>query len=250
MQGGWIKLNRNIINHWVFQDAERFKWWLDLLFMAQWEDTEVIHDTHRFTLKRGQMIASISYFTERWKRNHQTIRKFFQLLEEEYMIERKILYRQTPILTICNYDKYQLQAESQMDTQDQPIVYRQVYTNKEYKEIKNNYCDTNVRVRTSEMEDEFIADMLNNQTWLEAVAMRFKIPIQEIFKHINLFALEIKCKATTHPNDAACKSHFTDWLRIQLEKQEKQNKRNGKSTKQTIGFDVTAASAKDYQGNF
>ena len=104
---GWIKINRKIIEHWLWQDAERLKWWLDLLFMASWEERKTTHDAHLITLQRGQMVASIGYLKDRWGKNHQTILKFLKTLENEGMITRKVLYRQTAIITICNYDSYQ-----------------------------------------------------------------------------------------------------------------------------------------------
>lgn len=115
---GWIKINRKIIEHWLWQDAERLKWWLDLLFMASWEERKTTHDAHLITLQRGQMVASIGYLKDRWGKNHQTILKFLKTLETEGMITRKVLYRQTAIITICNYESYQ--------APDSDEVYRQV----------------------------------------------------------------------------------------------------------------------------
>ena len=115
---GWIKINRKIIEHWLWQDAERLKWWLDLLFMASWEERKTTHDAHLITLQRGQMVASIGYLKDRWGKNHQTILKFLKTLETEGMITRKVLYRQTAIITICNYESYQ--------APDSNEVYRQV----------------------------------------------------------------------------------------------------------------------------
>jgi DNA-binding Lrp family transcriptional regulator len=57
-------------------------------------------------LRRGQIIASISFLSERWGKSHPTIIKFLRLLEGEDMIKRSTIYRQTSILTICNYEKY------------------------------------------------------------------------------------------------------------------------------------------------
>ena len=114
--GNWIKLNRDITAHWIFQDAEFFKWWFDLLAMVAWRDHEVMHDGHLFTLKRGQVIASISYLTERWGRNRKRIIRFLQLIEKDGMITRTVRNRQTPILTICNYEHYQQQGDTIGDT--------------------------------------------------------------------------------------------------------------------------------------
>nr|WP_294713472.1 DNA replication protein DnaD [Prevotella sp.] len=130
---GWIKINRKIIEHWLWQDAERLKWWLDLLFMASWEERKTTHDAHLITLQRGQMVASIGYLKDRWGKNHQTILKFLKTLETEGMITRKVLYRQTAIITICNYESYQ--------TSDNDGVYSIVATNKEY----NNNISSSLR---------------------------------------------------------------------------------------------------------
>jgi hypothetical protein len=114
----WIKINTAIADHWIFQNAERLKWWLDLLFMAQWEDKKVMHDSHLFILKRGQMIASGSFLAERWDVSRPTILKFLHLLEEDGMITRSVLYRQTPIITICNYERYQSRETDPLYTQN------------------------------------------------------------------------------------------------------------------------------------
>ena len=42
---GWIKISREIEDHWLWQDAERLRWWIDMLFMASWEDKKVIEET-------------------------------------------------------------------------------------------------------------------------------------------------------------------------------------------------------------
>lgn len=129
---GWIKINRQITDHWLWSDAEKLKWWLDLLLLAAWEEKQVMHDSHLFTLHKGQIIASISYLSKRWGKCNHTIINFFKLLEDDGMVSRQILHRQTPIITICNYEKYQTQDESQAHTQAHSIVH----TNKESKESK------------------------------------------------------------------------------------------------------------------
>jgi hypothetical protein len=229
MQGGWIKIDRGITNHWIWQDPERFKWWIDLLLMAAWEDKEVIHDSHKFILQRGQIIASVAYLATRWKKNHQTIRKYLDLLQNEEMLTRKTLYRQTPIITICSYDKYQLQDHTEVDRQTDTIVSTIadtivdsiVYTNKEYKEIKNinNIVVNNACVR----EEELIQDMLVNHSWLELMAMRYKLSQANIITRIQEFSLDCQCRGITHTNDKEIKQHFNNWL---LNK----NQQNGKHT--------------------
>lgn len=113
---GWIKINRKIVEHWLWQDAERLKWWLDLLFMASWEDKKVSHDTHLFTLHRGQLIASISFLSDRWGKSNPTIIKYLKMLENDGMIKRETLYRYSTVITICKYEDYQCDTDSQVDS--------------------------------------------------------------------------------------------------------------------------------------
>lgn len=288
---GWIKISREIANHWLWQDAERLKWWLDLLFLAAWEDKQVLHDSHLFVLRRGQIIASISFLSERWGKSHPTIIKFLRLLEGEDMIKRITIYRQTSILTICNYEKYQCNDDSMLNTQidsivdrqndekirgkvDKPIsevniiksdslgykdetkvdtiVDSQVYTivdgNKEYK----NNNSTSISSKGESKNLKFIEELKNAQIWLEQMAMRFHIPIDEIVRRLDDFALDCDCRGTEHQDFNDTRRHFNDWLRIQLEAEKRKNNVSDrqKSENKRRGSDVTATSAEDYEGAF
>lgn len=145
---GWIKIHRDIVNHWIYGNVNWRAWWIDLLLMAAWEDRTVEHDSHVFTLKRGQMIASVSFLSQRWGASNPTIIRYLKMLEKDDMIVRSILYRQTPIITICNYDTYQSfdddQVYRQVDTQVDRQLYRQVYTNKEIKEDNKKDKEENI----------------------------------------------------------------------------------------------------------
>lgn len=288
---GWIKISREIASHWLWQDADRLKWWLDLLFLAAWEDKQVLHDSHLFVLRRGQIIASISFLSERWGKSRPTIIKFLRLLEEEGMIKRSTVYRQTSILTICNYGKYQCNDDSTLYTQidsivdrqndekirgkvDKPIsdisitksdslwckeeakvdtiVDSQVYTivdrNKEYK----NNNSTSISSKGESKNLKFIEELKNAQIWLEQMAMRFHIPIDEIVRRLDDFALDCDCRGTEHQDFNDTRRHFNDWLRIQLEAEKRKNNVSDrqKSENKRRGSDVTATSAEDYEGAF
>lgn len=288
---GWIKISREIANHWLWQDAERLKWWIDLLFLAAWEDKQFLHDSHLFVLRRGQIIASISFLSERWGKSHPTIIKFLRLLEGEDMIKRSTIYRQTSILTICNYEKYQCNDDSTLNTQidsivdrqndekirgkvDKPIsevniiksdnlgykdetkvdtiVDSQIYTivdgNKEYK----NNNSTSISSKGESKNLKFIEELKNAQIWLEQMAMRFHIPIDEIVRRLDDFALDCDCRGTEHQDFNDTRRHFNDWLRIQLEAEKRKNNVSDrqKSENKRRGSDVTATSSEDYEGAF
>ena len=287
---GWIKISREIEDHWLWQDAERMRWWIDMLFMASWEDKKVIEDTHLITIKKGQFIASVAFLCKRWGKSNKTIIKYLKLLEEDEMICREVLHRQTPVITICNYDKYQCNDDNSVqtivhrqndensaydihtqnqstnnsksdslgcvkDNDVQTIVHRKVHTivhtSKEY---NNNIVDDDVNTARAH-EDEnlvYIEELKQSEIWLEQMQMRFRLNADEIKDKLDTFALDCRCRGTEHKNLNETRRHFNDWLRIQIESQ---NRNNNETTRRKPenkrrGSDVTASKAEDYDGAF
>lgn len=103
---GWIKISRSIVEHWVFNNSQHFKWWIDMLVMANYADGEVVVGTRQVKLKRGQFIASLRYLSMRWNVSKDCVRRFLKLLESFNMIETSNNQKTTQI-TICNYARYQ-----------------------------------------------------------------------------------------------------------------------------------------------
>lgn len=103
---GWIKISRELPEHWIWRDADRLKWWLDLLLMAAWEDSKQLVGSRLIEIKRGQLVASISYLVKRWGINHNTVISFLKTLKDEGMIEKTSIAN-VSIITICNYEKHQ-----------------------------------------------------------------------------------------------------------------------------------------------
>ncbi len=281
---GWIKISREIANHWIWQDAERLKWWLDLLFLATWEDRQILHDSHLFTLYRGQLIASVSFLSERWGRSSPTIIKYLKMLEKEGMINREVLYRQTSILTICNYDRYQFNEVVPVDTIVNTMVDRQndedlgckvnrlkndittsksnnlgyktndridtqidtiVDTNKEYKEY-----NINNNIKGESKNSSFICELKNSQIWLEQMAMKFQLSLTEVVTRLDDFALDCSCNGAEHQDLNDTRRHFNNWLRIQIDIEKRKNYDNKRTNDKRRGTEIIATSAEDYTTTF
>lgn len=103
---GWIKIHRDITNHWIFQDAEKFKWWMDMLFLASYEDNRTNVGSRIIEVKRGQFIGSLSFFMKRWGVSKERIINFLRLLQSDGMIDKKS-DKNITLVTICNYESYQ-----------------------------------------------------------------------------------------------------------------------------------------------
>ena len=103
---GWIKIHRDITEHWIFQDAEKFKWWMDMLFLASYEDNKTIVKNQLAEVKRGQFIGSLSFLAKRWCVSRDRVAAFLKLLQSDGMITKESNKNITQI-TICNYESYQ-----------------------------------------------------------------------------------------------------------------------------------------------
>ena len=126
MSNGWINLHRCIQEHWIWQDANRFKWWIDLLLRANSEDTKVLIDSSLVECKRGQFITSLSKLAEEWNVSRDIVRHFLNMLESDTMIIRNTTQKYTQI-TICNYDSYQDVATTEPQlSHDTPITEPQL----------------------------------------------------------------------------------------------------------------------------
>lgn len=248
---GWFKIYRRITEHWLWNNAERLKWWFDLLFMAAWEDKKVMHDSHMFVLKRGQIIASISFLVERWERSKPTIIKFLNMLEEDGMITRKVIYRQTPIITICNYEKYQDNDSNDVDTLIDTQVYRQVdtivYPIKEYKEYKEKKENISTSTGARACDDDItreIEDMKTDISWIESICMKFHLKAEDMDRYFNEFMQECKCNGKKyHQNITDAESHFYGWMRKRLS----DSKKDSEQQEGTLPAGLTEKQWKKFQ---
>ena len=105
---GWIKTHRAIQDHWIFNDAEKLRAWMIILFTVNFEPKKVNIKNSLFECRRGESLLSLDSwalkFGGRW--NKSKVRRFFKLLENDSMIVLKS-ERKTTRLIVCNYDTYQ-----------------------------------------------------------------------------------------------------------------------------------------------
>ena len=99
---GWIAISRSLREHWLWQDAEKLKWWIDMRMMAAYEERITYIRGHKITLHSGQIIAGVDYLAERWGRNKRTVMRFLQMLEREGMIVRTVMHNSVAIITVMD----------------------------------------------------------------------------------------------------------------------------------------------------
>jgi len=102
----WIKIDREITNHWIFKDPWKFRNWIDLLTLVNHAEQKINIKGVILTCKRGETLCSLDTLSKRWDCDKSKVRRFLKLLESDSMIELKS-EQITTRLTICKYATYQ-----------------------------------------------------------------------------------------------------------------------------------------------
>jgi hypothetical protein len=178
MEKGWIKLNREIENHWIFQDEKKLKWWLLLLIKVNHKDQKFMFGNKLHIIKRGQSAYSLRTWAQILNTTAKTVSSFFRMLENDNMIEvtsiqpskQSGIYANT-LITIVNYEKYQsnnVDEETTITTKSKQQLPQQVNNDDHLlKNVKNVKNEKNVVLRTA-VTDEIqveIQNTIQNTLW-------------------------------------------------------------------------------------
>jgi len=233
---GWIMIHRKIKDHWVWKDPVKFQWWIDILLSVNHDDAKVNIGMNLYDCKRGQSIMSLQNWAQRWRVSKTKVRAFLKLLEKDNMLLIESLTKTTRI-TVCNYDSYQ-QVSNATKTQKKrnenatkTLPYpnnNDKNDNNEKKEnvppvIQPNIFDKNLK--------ECLEELSKDAIWYEPVCMNNHISPETFQNFLKDFFIKLQNEGETKKCIKDAKSHFSRWLKIELEKQ-KQNGTDRKLTKE------------------
>ena len=111
---GFICISRSIVAHWIWSNPVLFQRWVWMILSANYDDREVSFCYHRIMLHRGQLAVNLSYLSKIWHVSSQATHKFLVKLEDSGMVTRTVDDKVT-VITICNYDRYQLKMGASVD---------------------------------------------------------------------------------------------------------------------------------------
>ena len=106
---GWISLHRTIEDHWLYpknREFTKYEAWIDILLETNHSEQKVLIKDNLITCKRGESVRSMKEWANRWNWSKSKVKRFFDLLQSDSMIEYKSV-QITTHLTVCNYDSYQ-----------------------------------------------------------------------------------------------------------------------------------------------
>lgn len=144
MAGDWIKIHRQLREHalWRSEPFTRGQAWVDLLMLANWAPAHVRIRGVLVELKRGELVGSYRFLSERWNWSKGKVERFLDELKSEKQIETQI-NNVSQVITITNYDRYQSNEDADEDTSrdadgTQTGHQRDETKNKQEQEITNN----------------------------------------------------------------------------------------------------------------
>lgn len=111
---GFICISRGITAHWIWSNPVLFQRWVWMILTANYDNREVAFCGHRVSLQRGQLAVNLAYLSKLWHISSQAVSKFLVKLEVDGMVSRSVDDKVT-VITICNYDRYQLKMGASVD---------------------------------------------------------------------------------------------------------------------------------------
>ena len=152
---GWIKLYRDILGHWVYEDPLALKVWVTLLCMANHESRKILLNNETLDIRRGQLWTSIRKLSIVTGMTRKTVEIKLKLLQSDGMIFVDAKRGLGTLISVRNYGDYQdfshgdgdTQGYTQGDTQGDKVetprgthsTHKQELNNyKHYEALKNN----------------------------------------------------------------------------------------------------------------
>lgn len=148
---GWVKLNRSILDHWIWQDLEFYRAWTTLIMIANYEPKRRPFNGEIVTVESGQILGSVPYFAKATGLSIKRWRTLQKLLEKDGMIQ----IENTPKgarLTICNYSTYQVSGHAGGTLGARNGHAKGITIKRE--EVKNTYYHKNDSIGNDSQSDE------------------------------------------------------------------------------------------------
>lgn len=180
---GWIKIERDIQEHWIWQDEKYFRWWMTILLTVNYEAKKFPVNGEIFICNPGESFRSIDGWRKLFGCSKPTVLKFFKMLESDKMITTKTVgkgNRRKHLLSVVNWSKYQ-HAETENFTENKPETLPKVNHNKNNKNIRSNINDQFDQFWT--LYDKKTGKQKAQKIWGKLT----ELDKEAIFKHLPLY---------------------------------------------------------------
>ena len=222
---GYIKSFRPSEDDEFYFDEPFTKWqaWHDLLFLAEWKDRRFMIRGNIVNAKRGCVYVPQVKLAERWMWSRNKVTRFLNLIEKLGRVKQQ-KSNVINCISIVNYKKYQSSEtsnETSSETSNETSNETSSETTLNEDNKLNKYITHTARVReeiSNDINIKYQRELANNESFIENTCMTLKTDPQSVRNYLTIFAGECMAKNSFHRDANDWRSHFFDWLRIQLEK--------------------------------
>ena len=240
---GWTKLHRRFLEWEWFNKPEMVQLFIYFLLKAnyepkQWQGT---------FLGKGELVTTNSKIRQETGLSEQQIRTCIKRL----ISTNEITYRATKqnvTITICKYGSYQIKDNGTNEASNEGLNEAATNEQRTSNEAATNILrseEYNILLFTCAHESRFLDQEISecfktlkeDQQWIEFIMLScFRrghkdLTEEKVTGYLEMFFLDLQARGEDKKALADAKSHFANWIKIELEKQQKHNGTN----KQTIG---------------
>jgi HD-GYP domain-containing protein (c-di-GMP phosphodiesterase class II) len=242
---GWIKIHRKILDWEWFGKAEMVKLLIMFVCKANIEDRE----WQGMLVKRGQFVTSLDKLSVESGFSKQKIRTCLKRFENTQEITIKTTNKYS-IVTICNYDDYQVVEDDNQHAEQQTNNIQTTNQQQQLKNIKNIYKETTTKV---------VAKKSLSLSLSKNLEKRSKSFYDSLIPFVSVYGKETVrafYNYWTEPNRSKTKMRFElekTWdveRRLNTWVSRDKIKSNANGTDKRRGFEVSATSAEDYKTSF
>lgn len=167
--GGFFLIHRSIAQHPMFDGrAEWLGVWVRLIQLAQWEQKRIRNKGQMIPLQRGQLVAGRAWLAKQCGVTERKIRTILKAFESDNMIEiDQSSGHYSNVITICNYDKYQMEKPSNDQRNDQSATSERPESDQiQKKEKKINKINNSSSTRGSRLPHDWMPS-LEDMQWAQ-----------------------------------------------------------------------------------
>lgn len=142
---GFIKIDRGIVDHWVFKSDPECRIWLYVIWLGQFDigKKPIKVGGKEMYLKRGEFCCTIQNVADFLQLDYNQVRRCFDLFKKNDMIEKIVEkgYKIPYVAKVVNYDKWQgiYQFKHNQSTINPQSKHNQSTFNLQDKNNSNNY---------------------------------------------------------------------------------------------------------------
>ncbi len=236
---GWIAISRDIDRHWIWLDARRFQMWVQMILWAQYQDGDVSIGNKSIRLRRGQFVTTLKVLAGYMRCSKQTVLTFLRVLESSQMIKREKNAKYT-IITIVNYDKYQLSGpnkspsfERKNEVENDQVSDRSLDRKLDPIKERINKKEKNSSFSSREENLKFYKEIRDSEDFWMNTSEALSIPIEQLKGYAEEFFVERQAKEDFQLLLKDVKSYLFNWLRKKVELQKNREEKINTKQKET-----------------